>query len=143
MKRQLEQKQVGEMCMMPVRLTRELLYKLLKAQYVSLQEVAKTADHAPSRTFYLWRVDTQRVSHRLSKELCKLTLNVKLRLDNERRKSAEREVERRKRRVTALALGQALPAHADANDDGGEGVENWLRSELMKLDELLMLFNDI
>tara|TARA_B100000405_G_scaffold299847_1_gene258732 strand:- start:857 stop:1141 length:285 start_codon:yes stop_codon:yes gene_type:complete len=75
MKRNLEQKQIAEMvfyhvylrrnanfsidfqAMISVKDTRELLYKLLKAKYVQIQEVARTSDHAPSRTFYLWRVD--------------------------------------------------------------------------------------
>ena len=43
--------------MIPVKDTRELLYKLLKAKYVQIQELARTMDHAPSRTLYLWRVD--------------------------------------------------------------------------------------
>ena len=43
--------------MIPVKDTRQLLYKLLKAKYVQIQELARTMDHAPSRTFYLWRVD--------------------------------------------------------------------------------------
>ena len=144
MKRQLEQEQIGEMCMVPVRITRELLYKLLKAQYVSLQEVAKTADHAPSRTFYLWRVDVPRVIARLSKEICKLTLNVKLRLEHERRQAEERGHRRRRQRVVELVAGR--PSEGAENGGGGdqsEEVERWLRSELMKLDEQLMLFNDI
>jgi DNA-directed RNA polymerase III subunit RPC3 len=47
--------------MIPVKDTRESLYKLLKAEYVQIQEVARTSDHAPSRTFYLWRVDIAQV----------------------------------------------------------------------------------
>jgi hypothetical protein len=60
LKRQLEQKQIAEMAMIPVKDTRELLYKLVKVEFVQLQEVARTADHSPSRTFYLWRVRAPR-----------------------------------------------------------------------------------
>ena len=56
LKRQLEQKQVADSAMLPVKETRELLYRMFKEEYLELQEVAKTADHAPSRTFFLWRV---------------------------------------------------------------------------------------
>ena len=56
LKRQLEQKQIADEAMLPVKDTRELLYKLFKVEFVQLQEVARTADHSPSRTFYLWRV---------------------------------------------------------------------------------------
>ena len=38
-KSQLEQKQIAEMAMLPVKDTREILYRLLKAHFVTLQEV--------------------------------------------------------------------------------------------------------
>jgi DNA-directed RNA polymerase III subunit RPC3 len=59
LKRQLEQKQVADSAMLPVKETRELLYRMFKEEYLELQEVAKTADHAPSRTFFLWRVSAR------------------------------------------------------------------------------------
>lgn len=74
LKRNLEQKQIAEMAMIPVKDTRELLYKLLKAEYVQIQEVARTSDHAPSRTFYLWRVDLLRVVEQVGER--KNTLHV-------------------------------------------------------------------
>jgi|TARA_B100001142_G_C14333655_1_gene655062 DNA-directed RNA polymerase III subunit RPC3 len=62
--------------MIPVKDTRELLYKLLKAEYVQIQEVSRTSDHAPSRTFFLWRVDLARAIenvgeiYQFASELC-------------------------------------------------------------------------
>ena len=73
LKRNLEQKQIAEMAMIPVKDTRELLYKLLKAEYVQIQEVARTSDHAPSRTFYLWRVDLLRVVEQVGRDLYRAT----------------------------------------------------------------------
>ena len=80
LKRNLEQKQIAEMAMIPVKDTRELLYKLLKAEYVQIQEVARTSDHAPSRTFYLWRVDLLRVVEQVGRDLYRATSNLRARL---------------------------------------------------------------
>ena len=65
LKRQLEQKQIADEAMLPVKDTRELLYKLFKVEFVQLQEVARSADHSPSRTFYLWRVRKAERRHRV------------------------------------------------------------------------------
>lgn len=62
--------------MIPVKDTRELLYKLLKAEYVQIQEVARTSDHAPSRTFYLWRVDLLRVVEQVGRTELLITTQV-------------------------------------------------------------------
>lgn len=56
MKAQLEQKQVAELAMIPVKDTRDSLYKMLAANYVHMQEVPRTSEHNPSKTFYLWNV---------------------------------------------------------------------------------------
>ncbi|KAJ4460412.1 putative dna-directed rna polymerase iii subunit rpc3 [Paratrimastix pyriformis] len=57
MKRQLEQKQIAEMAMLPVSECRRHLYGLLAREYLRLQEIPETADRQPSRTFYLWSVN--------------------------------------------------------------------------------------
>ena len=60
--KQLEQKQIADMAMMPLKDTREILYRLLKEEYIVLQEISKAVDHAPSRTFYLWHAKVISVS---------------------------------------------------------------------------------
>jgi hypothetical protein len=75
-KRQLEQKQVAEMSMLPVKDTRETLYRLLKANFVTLQEVAQTTDHNPQRTFYVWRVDIPKAVDTLAAEVVRATSNL-------------------------------------------------------------------
>jgi hypothetical protein len=54
-------RQIAEMAMLPVKDTRTILYRLLKGNYVTLQEVSKTGDHNPQRTLYVWRVDIPKV----------------------------------------------------------------------------------
>ncbi|NXU49279.1 RPC3 polymerase, partial [Turnix velox] len=56
-KRHLEQKQVEDFAMIPAKEAKDMLYKMLSQNFVSLQEIPKTPDHAPSRTFYLYTVN--------------------------------------------------------------------------------------
>ena len=48
-----------------------------------MQEIPRTADHAPSRTMYTWRVDTASAAEKLAADLYKAALNVRLRLEFE------------------------------------------------------------
>ncbi|KAM6039508.1 DNA-directed RNA polymerase III subunit RPC3 isoform 2-T2 [Chlamydotis macqueenii] len=56
-KKHLEQKQVEDFAMIPAKEAKEMLYKMLSENFVTLQEIPKTPDHAPSRTFYLYTVN--------------------------------------------------------------------------------------
>ena len=49
----LEEKQIGEFAMIPVKDTRERLYTLLRAGLIVLREVHKRADYAPMHTYFL------------------------------------------------------------------------------------------
>ncbi|XP_072536723.1 DNA-directed RNA polymerase III subunit RPC3 [Salminus brasiliensis] len=56
-KRHLEQKQVEDFAMIPAKEAKDMLYTLLSENLVQLQEIPKTPDFAPSRTFYLYTVN--------------------------------------------------------------------------------------
>ncbi|KAG9275778.1 DNA-directed RNA polymerase III subunit RPC3 [Astyanax mexicanus] len=56
-KRHLEQKQVEDFAMIPAKEAKDMLYTLLSQNLVQLQEIPKTPDFAPSRTFYLYTVN--------------------------------------------------------------------------------------
>ncbi|XP_029821666.1 DNA-directed RNA polymerase III subunit RPC3-like, partial [Manacus vitellinus] len=56
-KKHLEQKQVEDFAMIPAKEAKDMLYRMLSENLVSLQEIPKTPDHAPSRTFYLYTVN--------------------------------------------------------------------------------------
>ena len=51
-----EERQIAKVAMITSKEVRERLYALLKVGLVHLQEVPKSADHAPSRTIFLWSV---------------------------------------------------------------------------------------
>lgn len=132
---QLEQKQIADMVMSPIKDTRELLYKLLQAGYVSMQEIAKTQDHAPTRTFYLWRVDYDQSTTRLAAELYKAAANI------------------RTRNAAELIKEKDVLEMLDNNPEGLtqkhrsrleriKQLTEVMDASLLRLDELIAVFND-
>ncbi|PVD20106.1 hypothetical protein C0Q70_20600 [Pomacea canaliculata] len=69
LKKQVEQSQIETCAMIPSKEAKELLYKMFEEGFVTITELAKTPDHAPSRTFYLFTVDIRQVA-RMLKEKC-------------------------------------------------------------------------
>jgi len=138
LKRNLEQKQIAEMAMIPVKDTRELLYKLLKAKYVQIQELARTMDHAPSRTFYLWRVDPICAAGQVGREIYKATFNLRARLMFEMTQEQE----------TLRLLGKAqntndFPLTVTQRNSlmRIKTLAVRLEGSLLRLDELALFFN--
>jgi len=52
----LEDKQVGEYAMIPVKDARERLYAMMRSGYLVLREVQKRADYTPMHTYFMWIV---------------------------------------------------------------------------------------
>lgn len=52
----VEDRHIARLAMMPGKEVRERLFQLLKVGLVQLQEVPRTADHAPARTIFLWTI---------------------------------------------------------------------------------------
>ncbi|XP_054840558.1 DNA-directed RNA polymerase III subunit RPC3 isoform X1 [Eublepharis macularius] len=75
-KKHLEQKQIEDFAMIPAKEAKEMMYKMLSSNIVSLQEIPKTPDHAPSRTFYLYAVNmlssARMLLHRCYKSIANL-----------------------------------------------------------------------
>jgi hypothetical protein len=65
----LEQRQVAEQCLSPLREARELLYRMLRDGVLQLQDVPRSADRtAPSRSAYLFGADPRRAADRLGQD---------------------------------------------------------------------------
>ncbi|XP_053448129.1 DNA-directed RNA polymerase III subunit RPC3 isoform X1 [Nycticebus coucang] len=75
-KKHLEQKQVEDFAMIPAKEAKDMLYKMLSENFISLQEIPKTPDHAPSRTFYLYTMNilsaARMLLHRCYKSIANL-----------------------------------------------------------------------
>ncbi|KAM9782667.1 DNA-directed RNA polymerase III subunit RPC3 [Neosynchiropus ocellatus] len=75
-KRHLEQKQVEDFAMIPAKEAKDMLYTLLSHNLVQLQEIPKTPDFAPSRTFYLYTVNQLPTARMLLQNCYKAVANL-------------------------------------------------------------------
>ncbi|KAM3872840.1 DNA-directed RNA polymerase III subunit RPC3 [Diretmus argenteus] len=111
-KRHLEQKQVEDFAMIPAKEAKDMLYTLLSENLVQLQEIPKTLDHAPSRTFYLYTVNQLPTARMLLQHCYKTVANL-----IERRlfetKESKRLLEKSQRIEAILASLQASGAEPD------------------------------
>ncbi|KAF9197819.1 RNA polymerase III subunit C82, partial [Haplosporangium sp. Z 27] len=87
-KGKLEEKQISRFSMMPVKDVREKLTTLCTFGILNLQEVPKTNDRAPSRTFYLWEVLLPRAASSLVDRLYHTMANLRQRRFVEKEKRA-------------------------------------------------------
>ncbi|CAI5705585.1 hypothetical protein KXD40_000856 [Peronospora effusa] len=74
--RQLEQKTIGELALLPSNDARHRLYELYTDKLLKMQEISKRADHNPAFTFFCWSVDVPqmqaRITERVQDSLCRL-----------------------------------------------------------------------
>lgn len=111
-KRHLEQKQVEDFAMIPAKEAKDMLYTLLSQNLVQLQEIPKTPDYAPSRTFYLYTVNQLPTARMLLQDCYKTVANL-----IERRlfetKESKRLLEKSQRIEAILASLQASGAEPE------------------------------
>lgn len=148
MKGQLEQKQISDQALVGRRETQEILYKLLKDEYLQLQEIAKSQDHDPTRTFYLWRVNYSSLMEHIIDDMYHGASNLGQRLAHE----LEQEQE-------VLDLLKQMHQSQSKNTDGSTShvtltktqrdqvnhirrVATVLETSILKLDDSIMLFHD-
>ncbi|KAM6395204.1 DNA-directed RNA polymerase III subunit RPC3 [Rhynochetos jubatus] len=110
-KKHLEQKQVEDFAMIPAKEAKDMLYKMLSENFVSLQEIPKTPDHAPSRTFYLYAVNVPASARMLLHRCYKSAANLMERRHYETKEN-KRLLEKSQRVEAILASMQATGAEA-------------------------------
>ncbi|XP_078011053.1 DNA-directed RNA polymerase III subunit RPC3 isoform X1 [Phascolarctos cinereus] len=108
-KKHLEQKQVEDFAMIPAKEAKDMLYKLLSENLISLQEIPKTPDHAPSRTFYLYTVNSLSAARMLLRRCYKSIANLIERRQFETKEN-KRLLEKSQRVEAILASMQATGA---------------------------------
>ncbi|XP_027004765.1 DNA-directed RNA polymerase III subunit RPC3 isoform X1 [Tachysurus fulvidraco] len=108
-KKHLEQKQVEDFAMIPAKEAKDMLYTLLSENLVQLQEIPKTPDHAPSRTFYLYTVN-QLPTARLLLQNCYKTVGNLIERRLFETKENKRHLEKSQRIEAILASLQASGA---------------------------------
>nr|XP_004659151.1 DNA-directed RNA polymerase III subunit RPC3 isoform X2 [Jaculus jaculus] len=108
-KKHLEQKQVEDFAMIPAKEAKDMLYKMLSENFISLQEIPKTPDHAPSRTFYLYTVNVLSAARMLLHRCYKSVANLIERRQFETKEN-KRLLEKSQRVEAILASMQATGA---------------------------------
>lgn len=108
-KKHLEQKQVEDFAMIPAKEAKDMLYRMLSENLVALQEIPKTPDHAPSRTFYLYTVNVPAAARMLLHRCYKSVANLMERRQYETREN-KRLLEKSQRVEAILASLQATGA---------------------------------
>ncbi|XP_068180424.1 DNA-directed RNA polymerase III subunit RPC3 [Antennarius striatus] len=111
-KRHLEQKQVEDFAMIPAKEAKDMLYTLLSHNLVQLQEIPKTPDYAPSRTFYLYTVNQLQTARLLLHNCYKTVANLMERRMFETKES-KRLLEKSQRIEAILASLQASGAEPE------------------------------
>ncbi|XP_034466610.1 DNA-directed RNA polymerase III subunit RPC3 [Hippoglossus hippoglossus] len=138
-KRHLEQKQVEDFAMIPAKEAKDMLYTLLSENLVQLQEIPKTPDYAPSRTFYLYTVNQLPTARMLLQNCHKTVANL-----IERRlfetKESKRLLEKSQRIEAILASLQASGAEPEQLQE----VEEMITApEKHQLDSLKLHINKL
>ncbi|KAG0234636.1 RNA polymerase III subunit C82 [Actinomortierella wolfii] len=124
-----EEKQISKWAMMPVKDVREKLTTLYTFGVLNMQEVPKSADRAPSRTFYLWEVLPDRASEALVEKLIHTMANLRQRRFVER---AKRQILLEKCERTDVQANDGLLSSGDKREL--EVLNNML--EMLEVQEL-------
>ncbi|OWF46957.1 DNA-directed RNA polymerase III subunit RPC3 [Mizuhopecten yessoensis] len=100
MKQHSKQKQIEDYAMISAKEAKELLYNMFSENFITLTEVSKTPDHAPSRTFYLFNVDIPQVTRIVQQRCYKAVKNAMIRRETE--VAEHRRLLDKKERVDAI-----------------------------------------
>ncbi|NXU07734.1 RPC3 polymerase, partial [Buphagus erythrorhynchus] len=131
-KKHLEQKQVEDFAMIPAKEAKDMLYQMLSENLVSLQEIPKTPDHAPSRTFYLYTVNVMAAARMLLHRCYKSVANLMERRQHEMREN-KRLLEKSQRVEAILASMQATGAEVAQLHEVEEMITGPERQQLENL----------
>jgi DNA-directed RNA polymerase III subunit RPC3 len=75
----MEQQQIGDLAIMPVRDARQRLYRLYRDKWVGYLELSKRNDFSPSSTYYFWHLDKPRLELAIIDDMYKTVLNMMIR----------------------------------------------------------------
>ncbi|KAK9765015.1 RNA polymerase III subunit C82 [Basidiobolus ranarum] len=139
-KQKLDEKQVAKIAMVPGKDAREKLHQLATAGLLEVQEVPKSADRAPSRTFYLWHVPMKRCQEVILEDCYKALASIRQRR-NEEIKMRSRLLEKTQRE-DVKANQDLLNASDKAQLELLNKVLDWLEVAELRLDEMAMILRD-
>ncbi|KAF9943339.1 DNA-directed RNA polymerase III subunit RPC3 [Mortierella alpina] len=139
-KGKLEEKQISRLSMLPVKTVREKLTTLHTFGVLSLQEVPKTTDRTPSRTFYLWEVLLDRAADSMAEKLYQTMANLRQRRFAEKMK---RQVLLDKCERTDVKENKDLLNSAERKElDSLNGIMELLEVQELRVAEMVVTLRD-
>lgn len=135
LKQHMEQKQIGELAMISSKDAKEFLYKLFAERFIAMQEIPRTSDYAPSRTFYLFSVELPQLSRMLIEKSYQALGNLMARRQTEvqeNRRLVEKE-ERLEATINSLKAQHGEDTSAEAIEELRELIIPAEREQLKKL----------
>ena len=140
-KRKVDEKQLAKVAMLRQKDVRIALMQLHSAGVVDMQEVPRTADRLPSRSFYLWYHDAKRAQDVVVRQFYAAIVKALQRLMAERRARM-----RLLQKVTLLqASSSHMPLTPSERTDWArlQHVEERLVLLIMRMDKLVLIFRDL
>ncbi|KAF9334333.1 DNA-directed RNA polymerase III subunit RPC3 [Podila minutissima] len=139
-KGKLEEKMISKFSMMPVKDVREKLTTLCTFGVLNLQEVPKSQDRTPSRTFYLWEVILTRAADALVDRLYHTMGNLRQRRFVEK---AKRAVLLSKCERTDVQANDSLLNAAEKKElDTLSGILEMLEVQELRIAQVVMTLRD-
>jgi hypothetical protein len=137
MARYQEEKQITDRALLPEKKVREILLKLMSENFVQMQEIPKSADRNPKRTFYLWSTDLSKVYAGVLGSFYMTWIKLKSRLASEVEKEARLAAKVAKHgKITTEFFTEAETQRWAVYEKATSRLEN----ALMKLDDSIMMF---
>ncbi|KAI8373043.1 uncharacterized protein BYT42DRAFT_594851 [Radiomyces spectabilis] len=139
-KGKLDESQVQKLGMLPPKDTRDKLGLLLTKGFVEIQEVPRSADRAPARSFHLWYVPLEKCYQELLVETYRVIGNL------QQRKKEELKI---RSRLLDKLNREDVKQNMDLLSEGDKAeiaqmdkVLQRLESSKMRLDEVIMILRD-
>ncbi|KAI0080589.1 hypothetical protein K474DRAFT_1769343 [Panus rudis PR-1116 ss-1] len=104
----MDEKQISKIGMMSPKESRPLLSSLSAESLISIQEVPKSADRNPARTFYLWYVDLPKTYAVLQSSLYKTLYNIASRRQAEEEEPVVKAVLEKRQRTDVMQNEELL-----------------------------------
>eukprot|EP01116_Phalansterium_solitarium_P006619 TRINITY_DN18949_c0_g1_i1.p1 TRINITY_DN18949_c0_g1~~TRINITY_DN18949_c0_g1_i1.p1 ORF type:complete len:550 (+),score=174.35 TRINITY_DN18949_c0_g1_i1:485-2134(+) len=138
-KKQLEQKKIADIAMIPQKEAREIMYKMITANYIRVQEVPKTAAHLPSMTIFLCYVPYDEVIRLECTEIYKSMHNLKLRTAHHNKTYAD--LLQRADEASALSREayDALPESDKRTIEQLQLMEQQIELTVLRMDDSLLV----
>lgn len=136
----IDEKQVQKMAMLSAKETREKLAPLAIHGFIELQEVPRTTDRAPARTFFLWHVPLQKCYTILLEDIYRTLANIqqRKRVERDQRSRLLEKTERSDVKGNLQLLGDADRQRLEAL----KRITERLECAELRLDEVVMWLRD-